>query len=242
MISLPAIDFFDGKAVRLYKGDYSQMTVYDDNPVNTARKFRESGARWIHMEDLQGARDGGTPNMEVAAGIMRETGLKAEIGGGIRSLDVIERYIDGGFSRVILGTAAVTDRGLVREAVRRYGPAVAVGADVRDGFVAIKGWLEKSDYTLQEFCGMMEEDGVSTIICTDISRDGAMKGTNREMYRELSEKFSSINFIASGGVSSLEDVNALKDMGMYGAIIGKAYYTGAVDLKEAIAAAHKEND
>ena len=180
--------------------------------------------------------------MEVAAGIMRETGLKAEIGGGIRSLDVIERYIDGGFSRVILGTAAVTDRGLVREAVRRYGPAVAVGADVRDGFVAIKGWLEKSDYTLQEFCGMMEEDGVSTIICTDISRDGAMKGTNREMYRELSEKFSSINFIASGGVSSLEDVNALKDMGMYGAIIGKAYYTGAVDLKEAIAADHKEND
>ena len=209
MIILPAIDFFDGKAVRLYKGDYSQMTVYDDNPVNTARKFRESGARWIHMVDLQGARDGGTPNMEVAAGIMRETGLKAEIGGGIRSLDVIERYIDGGFSRVILGTAAVTDRGLVREAVRRYGPAVA---------------------------------GVSTIICTDISRDGAMKGTNREMYRELSEKFSSINFIASGGVSSLEDVNALKDMGMYGAIIGKAYYTGAVDLKEAIAAAHKEND
>jgi len=234
MVILPAIDMYDGKAVRLYKGDYQQMTVYDEHPVHTTKKFRETGARWIHLVDLQGARDGGTPNMETALEILNDTGLKAEIGGGIRSMDVIRSYIDAGFSRVILGTAAVTNQDLVAQAAKAYGEKIAVGADIKDGFVAIKGWKETSRYTLDDFCSQMANLGVRTIICTDVSRDGAMNGTNRQMYQQLTAKFPTMNFVASGGVSSLEDVQALKDMGMYGAIIGKAYYTGAIDLKKAL--------
>lgn len=237
MIILPAVDMYEGKAVRLYKGDYDQMTVYDDHPLNTAMKFRDAGAQWIHLVDLQGARDGGTPNMGVAREILEKTGLRAEIGGGIRSMEVIKAYMDAGFSRVILGTAAVTNQELLKEAADLYGPGIAVGADIKDGFVAIKGWKEKSEYTLEDFCERMSALGVGTIICTDVSRDGAMKGTNRQMYKGLTARFSSVDFVASGGVSSIEDVKALRDMGMYGAIIGKAWYTGAIDLKEAIAAA-----
>lgn len=236
MIILPAIDLYEGKAVRLYKGDYDQMTVYDENPVNTAMKFKEAGAEWIHVVDLEGARDGGTPNMDVIKQIIDETGLKIEIGGGIRNMQVIEKYCDIGVSRVILGTAAVTNENLVVEATRRYGRKIAVGADIKDGAVAIKGWTVKSQYTLHEFCENMQAKGVKTIIVTDISKDGAMQGTNREMYKELSGKFN-MKFIASGGVSSMDDIMALKGLDMYGAIIGKAYYQGAIDLKEAIEAA-----
>ena len=236
MIILPAIDLYDGKAVRLYKGEYDQMTVYDENPLNTAKKFEEAGASWLHMVDLEGAKTGGTPNMAVAENIIKNTRLKVEIGGGVRDIQVIEKYISIGVSRVILGTAAVTNEALVREAAEKYGEKIAVGADIKDGYVAIKGWTEKSRYTLDDFCASMQEKGVKTIICTDISKDGAMQGTNREMYKELSGKFD-VNFIASGGVSSIEDVTALSEMGMYGAIIGKAYYTGAIDLKKAIEAA-----
>lgn len=233
MIILPAVDMYEGKAVRLYKGDYDQMTVYDHNPVNVARRFREAGAEWIHLVDLEGARDGGTPNMGVAAEIIKETGLKAEIGGGIRNIDVIDKYIDAGISRVIIGTSAITNEAFLVEVVKRYGDKVAVGVDVKDGFVAIRGWTEKSDYTLFDFCKKLEGMGVSTIICTDVSKDGAMQGTNRDMYKALSERFD-MNIIASGGVSSEEDVRALREMGMYGAIIGKAYYTGAIDLAAVI--------
>lgn len=229
----PAIDLVQGKAVRLFKGDYAQMTVYSDDPVSVACGFKAAGAEYMHMVDLEGARDGGTPNFDTVAAAIRESGLQVEIGGGIRSMDVIEKYLNAGAFRVILGTAAVTDRAFLKQAVGRYGSRVAVGVDVKDGFVAIKGWRETSRDTLEGFCAELQALGVDTVICTDISRDGAMQGTNRALYRKLSETYS-MRFIASGGVSSLEDVRALRDMGLYGAILGKALYTGAVDLKQAI--------
>ena len=233
MIILPAIDLFDKKAVRLYKGDYKQMTVYDDHPIHTARLFEEAGASWIHMVDLEGAKNGTTPNMSVVRQIARETSLKVEIGGGIRSLDVIDRYLNAGVSRVILGTIAITDPAFVDRAVALYGDMIAVGADAKDGLIATHGWIEQSDKTLFDFCHEMEEKGVATIICTDISRDGAMQGTNLDLYRQLDSELN-LNIIASGGVSSMEDVRALTECGIFGAIVGKAYYTGAIDLKKAI--------
>ncbi|MCI5721963.1 MAG: 1-(5-phosphoribosyl)-5-[(5-phosphoribosylamino)methylideneamino]imidazole-4-carboxamide isomerase [Firmicutes bacterium] len=233
MIILPAIDLYEGKAVRLYKGDYENMTVYSDNPVEIAEDFKNCGATHIHMVDLEGAKDGTTPNLDIVKQVAEETGLFVEIGGGIRSMETVEAYLSAGVSRVILGTAAVNDEEFLKKAVAEYGSAIAVGADVKDGYVAIKGWLEKSQYTLDQFMEKMQGLGVETIICTDISKDGAMKGTNLELYRELSEKFS-MNIIASGGVSSMEDVRELRRMDVHGAIIGKAYYTGAIDLKEAI--------
>ncbi len=233
MLILPAIDLYGGKAVRLYKGDYNQMTVYDSNPVNVARKFKESGAEFIHTVDLEGAKEGTTPHLGVIEKIVAETGLRVEIGGGIRSEETIEAYLSAGVSRVILGTAAVTDEGLLNRAVERYGDRIAVGADIKDGYIAIKGWLEKSQLTADAFFAKMDAIGVETVICTDISKDGAMQGTNRELYRELSQKYST-DIVASGGVSSLDDIKALREMGLYGAILGKAYYIGAVDLREAI--------
>ena len=233
MIILPAIDLYEGKAVRLYKGDYENMTVYSDNPVEIAEDFKNCGATHIHMVDLEGAKDGTTPNLDIVKQVAEETGLFVEIGGGIRSMETVEAYLSAGVSRVILGTAAVNDEEFLKKAVAEYGSAIAVGADVKDGYVAIKGWLEKSQYTLDQFMEKMQGLGIETIICTDISKDGAMKGTNLELYRELSEKFS-MNIIASGGVSSMEDVRELRTMDVHGAIIGKAYYTGAIDLKEAI--------
>lgn len=230
---LPAIDLYEGKAVRLFRGDYDQMTVYDENPVNTALKFKEAGARWIHVVDLEGARDGGTPNMGVIKEIIDATGLKVEIGGGIRNMETIEKYIDMGASRIILGTSAITNENLVVEAMRLHGNRIAVGADVKDGYVAIRGWTQKSMYTLHDFCENMQMKGVKYIICTDISKDGALEGTNRAMYEKLTAKYK-MRFIASGGISSIEDIRALKDIGLYGAIIGKAYYQGVIDLKSAI--------
>ena len=235
----PAIDLYDKKAVRLYKGDYDNMTVYSENPVEVAKDFRDKGARFIHMVDLEGARDGTTPNLDVVERVAREVGLFVEIGGGIRSMETVDAYLSRGVGRVILGTAAVNDKDFLKAAIEKYGERVAVGADVKDGKIAIKGWLEVSEYTLDEFFLEMEQLGVKTIICTDISKDGAMRGTNREMYRELSEKYK-IDIVASGGVSSLDDIVALSDMKLYGAIIGKAYYTGAIDLKEAIRLAEGE--
>ena len=229
----PAIDLYEGQAVRLFKGDYDQMTVYSKDPVEVAEKFKAAGASFIHMVDLEGAKDGTTPNIDVVVRVAKETGLFVEIGGGIRTMETVDAYLSRGVGRVILGTAAVTDRAFLTEALARFGEKIAVGADVKDGKIAIKGWLETSSYSLDEFFSEMEGLGVKTIICTDISKDGAMKGTNREMYRELSRKYN-IDIVASGGVSTLDDVKALADMKLYGAIIGKAYYTGAIDLGEAI--------
>ena len=236
MILLPAIDLYEKKAVRLYKGDYAQMTVYSDAPLSVAKDFAAAGAAWVHMVDLEGARDGGTPNLDVVASVAEETGLQIEIGGGIRSLETAERYLQRGVSRVILGTAAVTDEGFLREALQAFGAAVAVGADVKDGRIAIRGWREQSAYTLESFLEKMQSLGVETLICTDISRDGVLRGANRALYQELLKRFS-LRLIASGGVSSLEDIRALRDLGLYGAILGKAYYTGAVKIAEALEAA-----
>ena len=231
----PAIDLYEGKAVRLYKGDYAQMTVYSDNPAEIGADFAAAGAGYIHIVDLEGAKSGTTPNFSAVINIKNKSGLFCEIGGGIRSMEVIDKYLCAGIDRVILGTAAVTSEGFVKEAVEKYGEKIAVGIDIKDGFVAIKGWTEKSDLDAFDFCSSMQDIGVKTIICTDISKDGAMIGTNRQLYKDLSQKFD-IQITASGGVSTIDDVKALASMNLYGAIIGKAYYTGAIDLKEAIAA------
>ncbi len=229
----PAIDLLSGKAVRLYKGDYDKVTVYSNDPSEVALAFERAGAEYMHLVDLDGAKSGGTPNLEVIKGILERTKLFVEVGGGIRSIEVIDKYIEAGVGRVILGTAAVTNPELLREALKKYGDKVAVGVDLKDGFVAIKGWTEKSELPGFDFMKNLEDMGVRTVICTDISKDGAMMGANHELYRELSEKLK-IQIIASGGVSSIEDVRRLRSLGIYGAIIGKAYYTGDIKLAEAL--------
>ena len=236
MYIYPAIDLYGGKAVRLYKGNYAQMTVYSDDPVSVARDFAAAGASYIHLVDLEGAKIGKPANLDTIAKIVEATGLFAEVGGGIRDMETVDSYLSIGVSRVILGTAAVKDPVFLQAALDKYGEKIAVGVDLKDGFVAIKGWTETSDLKAEDFFEKMQNMGVKTIICTDISRDGAMKGANRELYRELSSKFA-IDLIASGGVSSMEDVTALAEMKLHGAIIGKAYYIGAVDLKQAVEAA-----
>ena len=209
----PAIDLFQGKAVRLFQGDYDQMTVYSDDPVRVAKHFQSLGANSLHLVDLEGAKLGTTS--------------------GIRNMETVESYLSLGVDRVILGTAAVTDESFLMEALNKYGEKIAVGVDLKDGYVAIRGWTEKSAVTALDFFSRMEKLRVKSIICTDISKDGAMQGPNKQLYSELSAKFD-LDIIASGGVSSLEDICALKEMGLYGAIIGKAYYTGAVDLQQAL--------
>ena len=230
----PAIDLYKGCAVRLFKGDYDQMTVYSDNPAEFAAQFEAKGAENLHLVDLEGAKLGTTPNLETIRKIVSETNLYTELGGGIRSLETIEAYRNIGVDRLILGTAAITQPGFVEAAIKEFGrDAIAVGVDIRDGLVAIKGWTEVTDVTCEAFCRQMEDIGVKAIICTDISRDGAMKGTNRQLYAELSGQFN-LDIMASGGVSTLDDVKALADMNLYGAILGKALYTGAIDLAEAV--------
>lgn len=233
MLIYPAIDLFEGKAVRLFKGDYAQMTVYSENPPEIAQDFKACGATNVHVVDLEGAKSGQTPNFETVCAIKNTADLFCEVGGGIRSMETIEKYISAGIDRVILGTAAVTQESFAERAVSEYGDKIAVGIDIKDGYVAIKGWTEKSKLTAFEFCEKMQNIGVKTLICTDISKDGAMQGTNHSLYSELMEKFS-MQIIASGGVSSLDDVQRLAENRLYGAIIGKAYYTGAIDLKKAI--------
>lgn len=229
----PAIDLIDGCAVRLFKGDYNQKTVYSNSPVDVAKSFVDAGAEYIHIVDLDGARDGSNANIEVVRRIVKESGLKAEIGGGIRSIEAIEKYLDLGVMRVILGTAAVTDSEFLKKAVSTYGERVAVGVDIKDGKVAIKGWTQVSELTCFDFCRQLEDIGVKTVICTDISKDGVMSGTNIELYKDLSAQFK-MDIVASGGVSNLENVKTLTEMNIYGAILGKALYTGSIDLKEAI--------
>ena len=238
MLVFPAIDLFEGKAVRLFKGDYAQMTVYNENPLAVAEDFKRAGATCLHVVDLEGAKSGETPNIDTVTALSSVEGLFVEVGGGIRSMEVVDRYLAAGVDRVILGTAAVKDEAFLREAVAKYGEKIAVGVDIKDGFVAIKGWTEKSDLEAMAFCEKMQNIGVRTLICTDISKDGAMQGANHALYAELSRRFG-VQIIASGGVSSIEDVKRLAAIDLYGAIIGKAYYTGAINLKEAIEVAKK---
>jgi len=229
----PAIDLYEGKAVRLFKGDYAQMTVYNNDPAVVAADFAAKGAECIHMVDLEGAKSGTTPNLATICRVKAQTGLFCQVGGGIRSMEVVSRYLDAGLDRVILGTAAVADPDFAKAAVNAYGDKIAIGVDIKDGFVAVKGWTEKSSLEAFEFCRSMEKNGIRTVICTDISKDGAMQGPNHDLYQRLSQELG-MQIIASGGVSSMADVKRLAAMEIHGAIIGKAYYTGAIDLREAI--------
>lgn len=233
MLIYPAIDLYGGKAVRLYKGDYAQMTVYSEDPAAVAADFAAQGAGHLHLVDLEGAKTGETPNLQVIERIIAATSLFTEVGGGIRSMEVIRRYLGAGVKRVILGTAAVTDGAFLQEAVDTFGESIAVGVDLKDGEVAIKGWTEVSGLRAEEFLEKLSRLGVKTVICTDISRDGAMMGTNHALYEQIHKRFG-MDLIASGGVSSMDDVRRLAKLGIYGAIIGKAYYTGAISIKEAV--------
>lgn len=229
----PAIDLYDGKAVRLLKGDYQKMTVYSENPLEIAKDFENSGAEFLHIVDLEGAKTGETPNINTIERIVKNTSLFTEVGGGIRRLETVKKYADIGVKRVILGTAAVNDEEFLLSAVKKYGEKIAVGIDIKDGFVAIKGWTDLSKYTPFEFCEKMQNIGVKNVICTDVSKDGAMQGTNLDLYKEMSERFD-LNITASGGVSGIDDIKRLKGLGIYGAIIGKAYYTKTISLARAI--------
>ena len=237
MLIFPAIDMYGGTAVRLYKGDYEQMTVYSGDPVSVARDFTAAGARQIHMVDLEGARDGNMPNLGTVREIYKATGAFIELGGGIRSMDALERAFDAGVSRAILGTAAVSDLAFLEAAVAKYGNRIAAGCDLKDGVVAVKGWLESSGVTADDFFARMTELGIDTVICTDIARDGAMRGANAALYGQIMAAHPGIQLIASGGVSGMEDIERLRALDIYGAIVGKAYYTGAIDLKKAVEAA-----
>ena len=239
MYIFPAIDLIDGKAVRLRKGDYNEVTVYSDSPADVAASFEQKGARFLHVVDLDGAKDGTTANFQTVRDIIERTGLSVEIGGGVRDIERVKKYMDIGVDRVIIGTAAVTDPEFLAEAVKLYGDRIVVGVDVKDGFVAIKGWLEISEVSCFDFCEKLSKMGVNTVICTDISKDGMMSGTNVELYRQLKERFG-MNIIASGGVSSIDDVRALSEMDIFGDIVGKALYTGDVDLERAISVAGGE--
>lgn len=233
MIILPAIDIFGGKAVRLLRGDYNEMTVYGDDPAVFANRFRAAGAKWMHLVDLEGARSGETPNFDAVAACANAFGGNTEVGGGIRDMRTAEKYLSAGITRVILGTAAVTDKTFLREAVREFGDKVAVGLDLRGGKVAVSGWTVDTKVDSLEFCDELRGIGVKTVICTDISRDGAMRGANRALYKTLAEK-TGLGIVASGGVSSMEDIRELSKLSLWGVIIGRAYYTGAIALEQAI--------
>ena len=233
MLIFPAIDLFEGKAVRLLKGEYDQMTVYNEDPLAVARDFAACGATCLHLVDLEGAKSGTTPNIDTIRRLAAETDLFTEVGGGIRNMETVRAYLSAGVDRVILGTAALQDEAFLTEALAEYGDRIAVGVDIRNGKVAIRGWVETSETDAMEFMAKLEQLGVRTVICTDISRDGAMAGTNHDLYAELMERFQ-MNVIASGGVSAIEDVRRLAAKNLHGAIIGRAYYTGAISLREAI--------
>ena len=233
MFIFPAIDLYDKKAVRLERGDYNKMTVYSSNPVDLGYEFKDAGAEFLHTVDLEGAKDGTTPNLSVVADLAKNCGLKVQVGGGIRNEDVVKRYLDAGVERVIIGTAAVTDPDFLCDMVEKYGSHIAVGVDIKDGMAAIRGWMEKSELTCYDLFDRLTNAGVKTVICTDISKDGMLSGTNTELYRDLMSKYA-VDIIASGGVTTVSDVAELRDMGMYGAIVGKAIYHKTIDLREAI--------
>ncbi|MCL2628862.1 MAG: 1-(5-phosphoribosyl)-5-[(5-phosphoribosylamino)methylideneamino]imidazole-4-carboxamide isomerase [Oscillospiraceae bacterium] len=232
MIIYPAIDLYEGKAVRLKRGDYEQMTIYSDDPVSVAKGFKTCGATALHIVDLEGARDGEPKNFDLIKKITAETGLFVQVGGGIRTRDTIEEYINAGVGRVILGTAAISKHGFLRDMVAEFSDAIAVSADIKDGFVAIKGWTEVSNQDALDFCGEVERLGVKTLICTDISKDGMQGGSNIELYRTLRSKLP-IALIASGGVSTIDEIKVLAELGMDGAILGRALYENEIDLAEA---------
>jgi len=231
----PAIDLRGGNVVRLYQGDYDRETVYDTDPCAVARRFADAGARCLHAVDLDGAREGGTANFDSVAALAARSGLSVEVGGGIRDEERIRRYLDAGVSRCILGTVAVRDFDFTARMAQKYGAAIAVGVDARDGLVAVSGWRELSDLRGVDFCRRLAAAGVRTVIYTDIARDGAERGANLEVYRELTA-IGGLSITASGGVGSLAELRELETMGVGAAILGKALYTGRLDLREVLAA------
>lgn len=233
MIIFPAMDLRNGNCVRLYQGEFSTSQIVGENPIDIAIDFKNQGAEYIHMVDLDGALKGDIANLDVIKGVIKETGLPIQLGGGIRNINTIEKLIEEGVSRVILGTAALNNPPMVKEAVKNFGEKIAVGIDARDGYVAIEGWIKVSKVQYIDFAKTMEDIGVKTIIFTDISRDGTLTGPNFEATGMLNEQVS-CDIIASGGMKSIEDIKKLTDMNMYGAIIGKALYSKSINLKEAI--------
>lgn len=236
MIIYPAIDIKDGKCVRLLQGKFSDVTVYSDNPAGMAMRFVQSGAEYLHVVDLDGAKLGEPQNISVIGSIAARAGIPLQVGGGIRTIETMELVLAKGIKRVILGTSAVNDQDIAKKAALRFGGNLAVAVDARDGMVAVEGWAMTSSFTAISFAKKMEEIGVKVIIYTDISRDGMLKGPNLKAMEEM-VKAVGIEVIASGGVSSVRDIKNLKKVGVAGAIIGKALYTGDIDLREAIAAA-----
>ncbi len=230
----PAIDLSGGQVVRLYQGDYDKMTVYGADPAAAARRFLDDGAKCLHVVDLDGAKDGTTANFASIAAIAEQGGLYIEVGGGIRTEDRIRQYLDLGVGRCILGTVAVKDFSFTERMARKYGPRIAVGVDARDGYVAVNGWRELSEERGVDFCRRLRDAGVGTVIYTDISRDGAERGTNLEVYRELTV-LGGLDVTASGGIGSMEELRALDAMGVRAAILGKALYTGRLELKTVLA-------
>lgn len=239
MYIIPAIDLIDGNAVRLTKGDYEKVTVYSHDPVEVAKTFQEKGSRFLHIVDLDGAKTGNTANFKTIERIISHTSLSVEVGGGIRNMETLKRYAEIGVDRMILGTAAITEPLFLKEAIQRYPNHIVVGVDIKDGRIATNGWTEVSEQSCFDFCQTIQNFGVKTIVCTDISKDGMMSGTNRELYKELSKRFT-FQIIASGGISDKEDIRNLAALHLFGAILGKALYTGAIDLSDAIAIAEKE--
>ena len=239
MVILPAIDIKDGNCVRLFKGDYSTVQKVAENYMDTARSFEKAGAKWIHMVDLDGAKDASQQNKEIFINVAKNTGLKVEVGGGIRSLDTVEMYLKNGISRVIIGSAAVKNPALVKDAVKEYGDRIAVGIDARGGYVATEGWLESSDVYFTDLAKAMSDVGVKYIIFTDISKDGTLSGVNAAQLDEINRACSA-NIIASGGVHTIDDIIACRRLGLYGTICGKSIYSGTLDLKQAIAEAESD--
>lgn len=229
----PAIDLRGGKAVRLYQGDYDQMTVYNDDPAAQARAFVEAGAKFLHVVDLDGAKDDTTANMDTIAAIAKQGGLYIEVGGGIRDEERIRRYLDLGVNRCILGTVAVKNFAFAADMAQKYGDQIAVGVDMKDGFVAVNGWKEVTPEPGVAFCRRCAAAGVRAVIATDISRDGTLQGTNMELYRELLT-IPGLRVTASGGIAAMAELETLKAMGCHAAILGKSIYTGAIDLAEAV--------
>ena len=239
MIVFPAIDIKDGSCVRLFKGDFGTVEKVAEDPLQTARSFEAKGASWIHMVDLDGAKDAVPINTEIFLDVARNTSLQVEVGGGIRSMDTVEAYLSGGIRRVILGSAAVKDPALVREAVREYGDRIAVGIDAKNGMAAVEGLLDASGAHYLELARAMENIGVKTLIYTDISKDGTLSGPNLQELAAIN-KAVSCQIVASGGVTDLNDIRALKKLGLYGVICGKSLYKGTLGLSEAIRAAEGE--
>ena len=240
MFIYPAIDLRGGKAVRLTKGDYNKMNVYNDEPLLQAQSFRNDGAKFLHLVDLDGAKEGTPVNFDTIRKIVENTDMFVEVGGGIRTIERVKEYLQLGVDRVIIGTAAITNFPFLLEALSLYGDKIAVGVDTKDGKISVNGWLETTDTDGVEFCEKLRDAGVKTVIYTDISKDGMLQGTNLEIYKRLNE-IEGLGIIASGGISFEHEIEALNKMGIYGAILGKALYENKLDLKSALKICKQEN-